>query len=127
MHQITGDPKYREWGWTIFQSFEKHLKTTYGYGSLRDVRRPQGGMMVSADPALPRCFLSLFKHQNALLRWYRLWSQDRMESFWLAETLKYTYMLQDDEASIDLEKFVLNTEAHPFPIADKLPVLTDLT
>eukprot|EP01045_Picozoa_sp_COSAG04_P011769 COSAG04_NODE_768_length_10460_cov_6.967378_3_plen_51_part_00 len=50
-----------------------------------------------------------------------------MESFWLAETLKYTYMLQDDEASIDLEKFVLNTEAHPFPIADKLPVLTDLT
>eukprot|EP01045_Picozoa_sp_COSAG04_P011770 COSAG04_NODE_768_length_10460_cov_6.967378_4_plen_69_part_00 len=68
MHQITGDPKYREWGWTIFQSFEKHLKTTYGYGSLRDVRRPQGGMMVSADPALPRCFLPLFKHQNALLR-----------------------------------------------------------
>ena len=58
MHQITGDPKYREWGWTIFQSFEKHLKTTYGYGSLRDVRRPQGGMMVSADPALPRCCLS---------------------------------------------------------------------
>ena len=59
MHQITGDPKYREWGWTIFQSFEKHLKTTYGYGSLRDVRRPQGGMMVSADPGLPPCFLSL--------------------------------------------------------------------
>ena len=50
-----------------------------------------------------------------------------MESFWLAETLKYTYMLQDDEASVDLEKFVLNTEAHPFPIADKPPVLADLT
>jgi hypothetical protein len=30
MHQLTGDPKYREWGWTIFQSFEKHLKTTHG-------------------------------------------------------------------------------------------------
>jgi hypothetical protein len=21
MHQITGDPKYREWGWTIFRNF----------------------------------------------------------------------------------------------------------
>ena len=71
--------------------------------------------------------LSLFKHQNALLKSVGLWSQDRMESFWLAETLKYTYMLQDDEASVDLEKFVLNTEAHPFPIADKPPVLADLT
>ena len=36
--------------------------------------------------------------------------QDRMESFWLAETLKYTYMLQVDTAdSIDLEKYVMNT------------------
>ncbi len=33
-----------------------------------------------------------------------------MESFWLAETLKYTYMLQLDTAdSIDLEKYVMNT------------------
>ena len=33
-----------------------------------------------------------------------------MESFWLAETLKYTYMLQlDTPDSIDLEKYVMNT------------------
>lgn len=33
-----------------------------------------------------------------------------MESFWLAETLKYTYMLQLDTAdSIDLDKYVMNT------------------
>ena len=25
MHQITGDPKYREWGWTIFRNFVSPL------------------------------------------------------------------------------------------------------
>lgn len=40
-----------------------------------------------------------------------------MESFWLAETLKYFYLLfSDDRKEIDLEKFVFNSEAHPLPI-----------
>ena len=26
LHRATGDPKYREWGWDIFQAFEKHCK-----------------------------------------------------------------------------------------------------
>lgn len=39
---------------------------------------------------------------------------DRMESFFLAETLKYLYLLQDDTHEIDLLKtHVFNTEAHP--------------
>ena len=37
-----------------------------------------------------------------------------MESFLLAETLKYTYMLQlDTPDSIDLEKYVMNTVSKP--------------
>jgi mannosyl-oligosaccharide alpha-1,2-mannosidase len=39
-----------------------------------------------------------------------------MESFWLAETLKYFYLLfKDDEELLPLEEVVFNTEAHPFP------------
>jgi hypothetical protein len=40
-----------------------------------------------------------------------------MESFWLAETLKYFYLLfVDDPDVIPLDKYVFNTEAHPPPI-----------
>lgn len=37
---------------------------------------------------------------------------DRMHSFWLAETLKYLYLLAAPEA-LDFESVVFNTEAHP--------------
>ncbi|EQC26865.1 hypothetical protein SDRG_15288, partial [Saprolegnia diclina VS20] len=37
MYRITKDEKYREWGWEIFQSLEKHAKTTYGYGAVLHV------------------------------------------------------------------------------------------
>lgn len=36
-----------------------------------------------------------------------------MESFFLAETLKYLYLAQDPDHPIDLMKYVFNTEAHP--------------
>ena len=38
---------------------------------------------------------------------------DGMESFFLAETLKYLYLLFAPAKALDLEKFVFNTEAHP--------------
>jgi mannosidase alpha-like ER degradation enhancer 2 len=39
--------------------------------------------------------------------------RDRMESFFLAETLKYLYLLFAPAKVLDLEQFVFNTEAHP--------------
>lgn len=40
-----------------------------------------------------------------------------MESFFLAETLKYFYLLfEDDPNVLPLDQWVFNTEAHPFPI-----------
>ena len=39
---------------------------------------------------------------------------DQMESFWLAETLKYFYLLFCTPDVISLDEWVLNTEAHPF-------------
>ena len=41
---------------------------------------------------------------------------DSMESFFLAETLKYAYLLFAPEEKLDLNKFVFNTEAHPLKI-----------
>ncbi len=42
--------------------------------------------------------------------------EDSMESFFFAETLKYSYLLFAPESKFDLEKSVFNTEAHPLKI-----------
>lgn len=41
--------------------------------------------------------------------------RDKMESFWLAETLKYLYLTLDDSQPplLSLDEYVFNTEAHP--------------
>jgi mannosyl-oligosaccharide alpha-1,2-mannosidase len=39
--------------------------------------------------------------------------EDSMESYWLAETLKYFYLLYSEPDLVSLDDFVLNTEAHP--------------
>ena len=41
-----------------------------------------------------------------------------MESFFLAETLKYFYLLFSDKPIFDLRKWVFNTEGHPLPVYD---------
>ncbi|MCX6250502.1 MAG: glycoside hydrolase family 47 protein [Bacteroidetes bacterium] len=41
---------------------------------------------------------------------------DSMESFFLAETLKYAWLLFAPESTLDLNKVVFNTEAHPLKI-----------
>ncbi|KAL4609386.1 endoplasmic reticulum mannosyl-oligosaccharide 1,2-alpha-mannosidase-like [Arapaima gigas] len=89
MYRFTRDQKYRDWGWEIFQSFNKHTRVpSGGYTSISNVRDP-------VDPN-PR---------------------DKMESFFLGETLKYFYLLfSDNQDLISLDKYVFNTEAHPLPI-----------
>ncbi|KAJ8443412.1 hypothetical protein Cgig2_024189 [Carnegiea gigantea] len=87
LHRITEDPKYREWGWQIFEAFEKYTKVdSGGYTSLDDVT-------------------TIPPHRR-----------DKMETFFLGETLKYLYLLFTDSTLVPLDKFVFNTEAHPIPI-----------
>ena len=60
---------------------------TYGYTSISDVKKP--------DATRPK---------------------DKMESFFLGETLKYLYLLfSDDTTTYSIDKWVYNTEAHPLP------------
>lgn len=89
-YAITGNKTYQDMGWEVFQAFEKYTKVKYGYTSIGNVK--------NALNTRPR---------------------DMMESFWLAETLKYLYLLfSEDRNEIDLDKWVFNTEAHPLPIRD---------
>jgi len=40
---------------------------------------------------------------------------DSMESFFLAETLKYLFLLFAPAETLDFDKIIFNTEAHPIP------------
>mgnify|MGYP002174084875 CR=1 FL=1 len=46
--------------------------------------------------------------------------RDSQESFFLAETLKYLYLVFAKPETLDLDKFVLNTEAHPLKLIGRL-------
>ncbi|CAF5181554.1 unnamed protein product, partial [Rotaria magnacalcarata] len=41
MYHLTDDKIYQEWGWNVFQSFEKYTRQTDGYSSINDVRNKE--------------------------------------------------------------------------------------
>jgi mannosyl-oligosaccharide alpha-1,2-mannosidase len=84
MYRITGDKTWQDKGWKMFESIIKVTSSEYGHSAIYDV---------------------------TLKEPYQL---DEMESFWLAETLKYFYLLYSTPDVISLDEWVLNTEAHPF-------------
>ncbi|KAK4250044.1 glycoside hydrolase [Corynascus novoguineensis] len=88
MYRITGDPSWQEKGWRMFEAIITATKTEAGHSAIRDV--------TTDDPGNDRAM------------------EDSMESFWLAETLKYFYLLFETPDVISLDEWVLNTEAHPF-------------
>lgn len=83
LYRITGDPSWMEKAWEMFSAVEKHTRTKVGAASLEDVTK--------SEPV----------------------KVDSMESFWLAETLKYFYLVFAGWDTVDLDQWVLNTEAHP--------------
>ncbi|XP_071226105.1 mannosyl-oligosaccharide 1,2-alpha-mannosidase IA-like [Salvelinus alpinus] len=95
MWRFTHDPKYREWGWEAVQALEKHCRVEGGYSGVRDV------------------YASSPNHD------------DVQQSFYLAETLKYLYLLFSDDDHLSLEHWVFNTEAHPLPVIKKEMTDTD--
>ncbi|KAF3430965.1 hypothetical protein FNV43_RR25695 [Rhamnella rubrinervis] len=85
--RLTGNKTYQEWGWNIFQAFEKNSRTESGYVGLKDV--------------------------NSGVK------DNKMQSFFLAETLKYLYLLFSPPSVIPLDEWVFNTEAHPLRIVTR--------
>ncbi|XP_071955897.1 mannosyl-oligosaccharide 1,2-alpha-mannosidase IA-like [Antedon mediterranea] len=86
MWRLTKDTKYRDWGWEAVEAINKHCRVPDGFSGIRDV------------------YASKVSHD------------DVQQSFFLAETLKYLYLLFSDNDFMSLDDWVLNTEAHPLPV-----------
>lgn len=77
MYRLTGDESWRRKGWQMFEAISKYTRTEFAHAVINDV--------TAQKPV----------HGNT------------MESFWLAETLKYFYLLFSDPDVVDLDKYVL--------------------
>mmetsp|Transcript_38780 Transcript_38780/g.63335 ORF Transcript_38780/g.63335 Transcript_38780/m.63335 type:complete len:346 (+) Transcript_38780:248-1285(+) len=87
LYYYTRDPLFQDWAWEIFQAIEAHCGTAGGYAPRPDVRHP------TQAPRGP------------------------MESFFLAETLKYLWLIfQPEDRLLDPAKYIFTTEAHPLPV-----------
>lgn len=91
LYRITGDRRLQDAAWDMFQAINKHTQTKYANAALSDVTADE-------DPA----------------------KDDSMESFWMAETLKYFYLVFSEPELISLDDFVFSTEAHPFRLPGRL-------
>lgn len=92
LYRITGEEYLLDAAWEMFSAIDEMTTTKYGNAVLADVTTPRGGAKEEPAPVL----------------------KDKMESFWLAETLKYFYLIFSDPQLISLDEYVFNTEAHPF-------------
>ncbi|KAJ7763659.1 glycoside hydrolase family 47 protein [Mycena maculata] len=86
MWRVTGETKWREMGWRIFEAIERETRTPAGYATLKTVE---------VVPGI---------------------KDDSMPSYFLAETLKYLYLMFINEDPFPLDAWVFNTEAHPLPV-----------
>ncbi|KAI9444515.1 seven-hairpin glycosidase [Lactarius indigo] len=85
--RTTGDVMWRERGWAVFEALEREARVEGGgYASVENAYRVGG----------PK--------------------RDEMPSWFLAETLKYLFLLFTDEDPVPMDRWVFNTEAHPLPV-----------
>ncbi|EPS43577.1 hypothetical protein H072_2448 [Dactylellina haptotyla CBS 200.50] len=94
---VTKDNKYREWAWDAFLAINRTCRTENGFTSIHDVTREDGGR-----------------------------KDDKQESFWFAEVLKYLFLIFNEEGIQAKQKigfvkghkqrWVFNTEAHPMKV-----------
>lgn len=94
-YRATGDVKYQDLAWEGFVRMRKLCRAGSGFSGVRDVTKEDGGN-----------------------------KDNFMQSFWLAETLKYLYLIFADESEVQLQAgskngFVFNTEAHPVRVRGK--------
>mmetsp|Transcript_4521 Transcript_4521/g.10560 ORF Transcript_4521/g.10560 Transcript_4521/m.10560 type:complete len:791 (+) Transcript_4521:39-2411(+) len=83
LYRTTGHLRYRKWGKKLFHAIVEHSKVDGGYGSVQDVNVVPTQKM------------------------------DEMQSFVMAETFKYLFLLFSPAEAFDLDRYVLNTEGHP--------------
>ncbi|KAK0668438.1 glycoside hydrolase [Cercophora samala] len=84
MFRITGNKEYQELAWEMFQSVVKATETELAFSAIGDVTVHGPTKKI-----------------------------DSMESYWLAETLKYFYLIFSPPDLISLDEWILSTGAHP--------------
>ncbi|KAK3305987.1 glycoside hydrolase family 47 protein [Chaetomium strumarium] len=85
LYRMTGKADLRDLAWRMFEAVMDATKTPLANSAIEDVT-------VEGETS----------------------KTDSMESFFLSETLKYFYLIFSPPDLINLDIFVLNTEAHPF-------------
>lgn len=114
MYRILEDDTYRHWGWQMFKNFVNHTSI-----SVKDKDPPiLDAYNNNVDPEtkkkMPTSHIRSFTSLDNVDVIPAV-QRDNMESFWMAETLKYFYLLFSEREFLPLEKTVFNTEAHVFP------------
>ncbi|CAG2178448.1 unnamed protein product, partial [Oppiella nova] len=84
--RLTHDQRFRDYAWSAAQAIQRHCRTDYGFSGIRNTSDVQSA------------------------------KDDVQQTFFLAETLKYLYLIFSSDDLISLDDWVFNTEAHPFPI-----------
>ncbi|KAF9094567.1 hypothetical protein BGX27_001407 [Mortierella sp. AM989] len=82
LYRITGDAMYQDYAWEIAQAIEKNCRTRFGYSTLANVMDASEGM------------------------------KDRMPSHFLAQTLKYLYLIFSPPDLASLDDYIFTTEGH---------------
>ncbi|PWN50588.1 seven-hairpin glycosidase [Violaceomyces palustris] len=85
-YRITGDQRWQDLSWKAFQSILKYCKAPAALSSIDSVKSSKPNLL------------------------------DDSESFLYAETFKYIYLTFADPSVVNLDRYVLNTEGHPFLI-----------
>ncbi|KAF2875060.1 class I alpha-mannosidase-like protein [Massariosphaeria phaeospora] len=86
LYRITGDAGLQDAAWRMFVAIRAATDAEFANSAIADVTCPQG----QETEKLDEC-----------------------ESFWMAETLKYFYLIFSEPGLVSLDDYVFNTEAHP--------------
>ncbi|CAI6338895.1 unnamed protein product [Periconia digitata] len=100
LYRITGDAKYQDAAWDMWTAITAATQTRLANSAIWDVLNvpPTKDSGVDTDEDEKKRM------------------QDSMESFWMAETLKYFYLVFAEPGVLSLDDWVFNTEAHPLRI-----------
>ena len=77
LYRLTGDADLPESAWRMFSNIERNTRTEFGNAMISDVRVDKSA------------------------------KQNKMESFWTAETLKYFYLIFSEPSVVSLDDYVL--------------------
>jgi len=146
-YRITGEQRYRDWAWDAFVAMLEHCRTEWGFAGVADVmvdgstalaamaaaraeekeaakkakepeKRPGAGFWNLGSVGARKKDASDDEDDGpgeweVEMNWI-----DEQESFWAAETLKYLYLIFEDQEFFPLDDWVFSTEGHLFKRRD---------